>query len=206
MLNVEEGPYRGSVATNDNGVRPMDELRVAGDVIAMGVTMRDDQCDRRLVLLAQPILNETVDARRNIHVASARIEQERTISTENQIQKGLLVVRARSLPHDDEIIVIRLHAKLRLVRAVGAAGVPVSVNTSSLELRAWLRSSCTSDDTQRCDCGQNTRGHERAPSANTRHGVIGISFTSTPSASATAFAIAGAVPMIGGSARPLAPV
>src|SRR5262245_11258070 len=41
---------------------------------------------------------------------------------------------------------------------------------------------------------------------STLQGVSGISLTSTPIASATAFAMAGATPMIGGSASPFAPV
>lgn len=53
----------------------------------------------------------------------------------------------------------------------------------------------------------NQRDVLELPSADRiRHGVIGSSVISIPSASATAFAIAGAVGMIGGSARPRAPV
>src|SRR5437773_9586295 len=54
------------------------------------------------------------------------------------------------------------------------------------------------------DC--NRRYGCPSSAARTRHGVSGISVTSAPIAFATAFAIAGATPMIGGSASPFTPM
>ena len=55
-------------------------------------------------------------------------------------------------------------------------------------------------------CAPRDHNDYARKAANTRHGVSGIAVTSTPSAWDTAFAIAGAVPMIGGSASPFAPM
>jgi hypothetical protein len=61
----------------------------------------------------------------DIDVSGAGVEQERVVAAEDEVEKLLLVVRARGLAEDDKIGVVGLDAELRRAGAFPAAGVPV---------------------------------------------------------------------------------
>ena len=102
-------------------------------MIAVRVTVRDDQIDRLAAPTSQPRADQRVDRADDIDVACTRIKQERAIVPKDQIEERLFEVRARRLAKNIEIIIVRMDPKLRDPGATRAAGVPGRRETSRVE-------------------------------------------------------------------------
>lgn len=140
--NAKERTHRGGVTSNDRRSRASDELRIARDMIAVTMTVRDDEIDRLSVMSSEPGPDERVDGRGHVDVTGAGVQEQRTVIAEHQVEKRLLVVRAGCLAKDVEVRVVRSHAKWWNAGTVSAAGVPVGVQRSRFESRVqtrWLR-------------------------------------------------------------------
>ena len=86
------------------------------DTIAVAVGMGDDQGDRLPMMPRRPFGDDLIDRRSNLQPAGARVDQERAIAAENQIEAGPLEVRADRLADHIRVVVLALRLHPRLIR------------------------------------------------------------------------------------------
>src|SRR6185503_10531612 len=154
LPDAEERPHGCGIASHHRSARSTDELAVAGDVIAVGMTVRHYKIQRRVTVAGQPGSRERVDDRRDVDPSGAAIEQQRSVASEEEVEEWLLVARARRLTQDVQVGVVGVHAERGSAGAVRAAGVPARGELTCLDRLArltWVRA---------CDPG--TREDERS--------------------------------------------
>jgi hypothetical protein len=125
------------------------------------MTVRDDElhwCTGARVL-GRPRPNEAIYGADYIDVPSSRVEQQRALVAEDQIEKRLLEVRARCLTQDEEVRIVGVRADLRRIAAVRASRVETVRQPAGFEVaglvgrsrptRARKRGTYHSDENER---------------------------------------------------------
>ena len=110
---------------DDCGVRKILELRVARNVIAVGVGVRDDERDRGAVIALAPVVQDGGDGARGLGLAGTGIFKQSAVAAEDQIEKRLFVIRAAGFAEDVEVFVVLMNLPIGDLDAIGAAGDPV---------------------------------------------------------------------------------
>ncbi len=100
------------VGGDEHGVGAVDELRIAGDVVAVGMGVQHQQfvASPGATVTATPGLDQVVDdvaQREELTLAGrAGVEQRRTVVPEEQEEERRLVVDGLVLPEDDRVVVV----------------------------------------------------------------------------------------------------
>ena len=97
---------------------------LSGGVIVVRVGMADDQWGRVAMILRGPLIDQTRHRARHTRLAGAGVDQEALITTEQQVEEGLLVVHAAAFAQDEKVGVVFVNLPLRSFQAIGAAGSP----------------------------------------------------------------------------------
>jgi len=110
---------RGYGGGDERDIRRAVEAVVAGGVIAVSVGVSDEQRNVCLAFFHQPL----DDARR---VASARacIDEQRALPSEDQVEEGLLIMRATRLAEDVEAQIVFVDLPIRDFETIRAARDP----------------------------------------------------------------------------------
>ena len=98
MRDTKERAHRCGVLTDERDARLIAELRIARDVIAMRVRVRDNQWNGCPLVPLEPILKYTVHCVGNVRFAGTSVKENDLVVSENQVKKRLLVVGKRRLP------------------------------------------------------------------------------------------------------------
>lgn len=69
-------------------------------MIAVRVTVRDDERHHRPIVPNQPLMDETVDKRGDVDLSRSGVEEQCPVTPEDEIEKRLLKIRTCRLPNN----------------------------------------------------------------------------------------------------------
>ncbi len=109
---------------NHRGLRRRSERGVARRVVAVAVRMSDDERQRAAAVRGRPTATCVGDGRRDVGAFRAGVDEQRAVSSEEQVEERLLEIRAARLAEDEEVLVVfvRLEIGLRAMRSRRPAG------------------------------------------------------------------------------------
>ncbi len=115
------------------------EPGVAGGVIRVGVRMDDDERRRGSIVPFRPFGDQVEHHRRRLHLARARVLEQRLVASEDEIEERFFVVNAARFPKDEKVRVVLVNLPGRQLETIRAAREPPSGQHARLERRVRRR-------------------------------------------------------------------
>src|SRR5690348_12243431 len=93
-------------------------------MVAVRVRVHDEQPDTFTLFARQPFRNEFFRNRGRVACAGSGINQQGSLTAEDQIEKRLFVVRTAALPKDVEVWIVFMNLPVRELQAIRSARDP----------------------------------------------------------------------------------